>query len=205
MSGVTIFWYLFFVLLGGLIGILIGRRIERNSRPPDKADVVAGKPAEGMDPGILRAIRIPAGKTWLEMNGKHIWDKTGLDPVSRQSLLNLVSELSQWVEIEKVAPPNSVNPSTTPAVKIAPNKAEKKEVPPTPPMKSIIEQINDVLQVKLEASALKDRGIQLIEGANGSVIVQDGLKRFEGLEAVPDAEVTALIRSAITEWEKSTK
>jgi hypothetical protein len=74
-----------------------------------------------------------------------------------------------------------------------------------PVMKSMIEQINDVLQARLAAGALKDRGVQLTEGPGGSVVVVDGLKSYEGLEAVPDEAVRALIRDSIAEWEKTAK
>ncbi len=204
MNGVIIFWFFFFALTGILIGVLIGRRIERRSKPPVEAAISSDKPIVEANPGILRAGRTPAGKIWLEMNGKHMGDKTELDPDSRQRLLNLMLELRPWLEMEKADSPAPVAVPVPPVVPIAPNPG-KKEVPPKPVMKSIIEQINDVLQARLATSTLKDRDIQLIEGSNGSVVVQDGINRYEGLEAVPDTEITTLIRAAITEWEKSTK
>jgi hypothetical protein len=213
MSGIIIFWHLIFGLVGALVGILIGRRIERRSKPPFQTGVPAEKPAVETDPGILKAGRTSDGKLWLEMNGKHIGDQTALDPNLRESLLNLILELRPWLETEKTPLPAFVTDPVAalvtaaappPPVPVAP-KAPKKEAPVAPVMKSIIEQVDDVLQARLAKTDLKDRGIQLIEGPNGSVVVQDGLNRYEGLEAVPDAEITSLIRAAISEWEKSTK
>ena len=112
-----------------------------------------------------------------------------------------------------VATPQPVRPAApAPAVPQPPVKVEKKNgapadetVQPAPVLDSIIQQIDKVLQAKLETSAFKERGIQLVEGPGGIVIVKDGINRYEGVDAIPDPEVKTLIRQAVADWEKGSK
>jgi len=75
------------------------------------------------------------------------------------------------------------------------------DLPPVPP-KSIVAQIDDILQEKLEKSPLSKRGIRLRELPNQGMAVMVGLDQYEGVEDVPDEEIRSMIRSAVSEWEK---
>ena len=70
--------------------------------------------------------------------------------------------------------------------------------------KSIVEQIDEILQKKLAASATENRAIRLVESQNKGVVVWVGLQHYNGIDEVPDPEVIALIRSAVAEWEQLT-
>ncbi|MDP3184771.1 MAG: hypothetical protein Q8M58_05820, partial [Anaerolineales bacterium] len=78
-----------------------------------------------------------------------------------------------------------------------------KEAPPAPPSASIVAQINDILQSKLSGTPLEKRGVRLQESSSGGVMVFVGLKIYDGIDAVPDPEVQAIIRQAVAEWEKA--
>ncbi len=67
---------------------------------------------------------------------------------------------------------------------------------------SIVGMIDSVLQTKVVGTPFSGMGIRLEEGSLGEVIVYVGASRYPGIEAVPDPEVQALIRSAIADWEK---
>jgi hypothetical protein len=65
-----------------------------------------------------------------------------------------------------------------------------------------VSQIDMILQERLAGTELEERGIFLAQSMEGGVIVYVGLTRYNGIDDVPDPEIKAAIRAAITEWEK---
>jgi hypothetical protein len=220
-------FFLFFVCLcvGAAIGGLIQRAQNRRSGPPARLEPNDSTVAREGDLPILHAWKTQENKLWLEMDGARLESKEALQPEQRQRLINLLLELRPWLETPRpsaaapaaaaptptpapVAPaarpavPATAPSATTPARKDEKGKAKVEEIKPLPVMKSIVEQIDDVLQIKLVSSPYKDRKIGLVEGPGGAVIVKDGFNNYEGIEAVPDPEIQSLIRAAVAEWEK---
>ena len=76
-----------------------------------------------------------------------------------------------------------------------------KEDRPSAPANSIVTQIDTILQERLAGTPLEERGVFLTQSAEGGVIVYVGLTRYNGVDEVPDPEIKAAIRAAITEWE----
>ena len=68
--------------------------------------------------------------------------------------------------------------------------------------KSIVGQIDVILQEMLERVGMDNRGISLTEDPRRGVIVSIGLDHFEGIDAVTDVEVKKIIRAAVNEWER---
>jgi hypothetical protein len=93
-------------------------------------------------------------------------------------------------------PSQAVPPLTTPRPSTI-----AKEDRPSAPANSIVSQIDSVLQARLEGTPLGDRGIFLTQSPEGGVIVYVGLTRYNGVDEVPDPEIKAAIRGAISEWE----
>ncbi len=69
--------------------------------------------------------------------------------------------------------------------------------------RSIVMQIEDVLQDMLSGSPLESRDVHLLEDPDRGVIVTIGASSYEGIEAVPDPEVKAVIRAAVAAWEQA--
>ena len=201
---------LFFVIafLGAVVGALIQRAISR--RPPPRGSQPQAAPAGKVlastgDVEIMQAWRTVSGNIWLEMDGVRLEGTEPLQPDQRRRLLSMLLDLRPWLDNTPLPAAVASGTQTRPEDPIPPVKKGKnnpQENKPVIVLKSIVEQINEVLQVKLQNSPLNNRYISLSEGPGGVVIVNEGLKKYEGIDAMPDPEVRALIRQAVSEWEK---
>lgn len=68
---------------------------------------------------------------------------------------------------------------------------------------SIVEQVDEILQVILHEEGLYDVNIRLTEMVNRGLVVWVGKEFFEGIDAVPDPIVKDYIRQAVKRWEAS--
>jgi hypothetical protein len=220
MDTTTIFLFVVFGCLGAALGALLQRAQDRRSAPPAPPQVspasmseekvapalppVEKKLASDGDVEIMRAWRSETGQLWLEMNGKRFATRDAIQPDERQRILNLVVELRPWLDTSASKPASSRLPQAQPgAAQPAKVVTGKEKVPPPQiSLKSIVEQIDDVLQSNLISSPFKDRDIRLTEGPGGGVVVLIDSKKYVGIDAVPDADIQAFIRKAVAEWEK---
>ncbi len=68
--------------------------------------------------------------------------------------------------------------------------------------KSIVAQVNEILQEVLPKSPFRDRSIKLLEiPGRGMLVMVDG-QGYEGVGDVPDPQVRQLIQNCVSEWEK---
>jgi hypothetical protein len=77
-------------------------------------------------------------------------------------------------------------------------KEKIKEAP-----KSIVGQIDEILQEKLPLTSLNTRSIRLIELPDKGMLVMVDGQAFEGVGDVADPEVKQLIQACVAEWENS--
>jgi hypothetical protein len=100
------------------------------------------------------------------------------------------------VSVQSAPPLRSISSSTAPRPSTI-----AKEDRPSVPANSIVGQIDSVLQSRLEGTPLGERGIFMTQSPEGGVVVYVGLTRYNGVDDVPDPEIKAAIRAAISEWE----
>lgn len=193
------------VLVFYTIGFYEGRSTGYKKRQREQAQEEAAKtqPTPGAvkdNPESLKP------KTDRENLTRELDDARALTPEYDQRLANAATPpVSQPPRSQPL--PASIDQASTPLPPISFRPAAKPVEPapenkPAPPPTSIVGQINLVLQEKLIGSPLADRGISMGQSAEGGVIVTIGASQYAGVDEVPDAEVKALIRAAIADWEK---
>jgi len=142
----------------------------------------------------------------LELDGALLDSPASATPEQRRRLITLLTQIRPWLEGGPAVPAAAASvpaPAPAPAPKPASAAAAKVAEPVVPPVaKSIVAQINDVLQSRLPGTPLAAKRIRLGETPGGGVLVYIGTDRYDGIDAVPDPEAVATIRAAISEWEK---
>jgi hypothetical protein len=177
------------------------------------------------DPGILR-IKDESGSFVLDLDRRRV-DPTSLAPDQRKRLIEILNIMRPWLESRPgstpaaAAQPASFQPQPTPSIQTSSRSAPvqpvtsppsqqstsprpatiPKEDRPSAPANSIVTQIDTILQARLEGTPLEERGIFLTQSPEGGVNVYVGLTRYNGVDEVPDPEIKAAIRAAISEWE----
>jgi hypothetical protein len=103
---------------------------------------------------------------------------------------------SETLEDLGIEVPSIVEP--IPAV-VSLNIAKPKQEKP----KTIVDQINDVLDQLVEGTENAKKGIRLEDNGHQGVTVWVGLTRYEGVDAVTDPQIQQLIKDAVAKWEES--
>ena len=201
---------------------------ERKEQPPPapvKTETVAVD-----DPGLLR-LRDENGSFVLDLDGKRVNPISLSSGQRKRliDMLNIMrpwleGRATSASDPRPTAPPfPSVQPTTlnerlnafggappeskpVPPPQPAPSLAARpstiaKEDRPAAPASSIVGQIDSILQARLAGTPLEERGIFLAQSPEGGVSVYVGLTRYNGIDDVPDPQIKAAIRAAISEWE----
>lgn len=133
-----------------------------------------------------------------------VGESNQLTLVQRTRLEKNLAEAQQWLGVETKSAPVAptkikevVTSEVTPPV-LPPKNAEKHKR-----QLSIVEQVDEVLQDLLEGSPLEARKIRLTEMPDKGVTVWVENEHFDGIDAVPDAEVKGMIQQAVRKWEKT--
>lgn len=162
------------------------------------------------------------GELLLKLDGNPT-DTNALDSEDRKRLIAILTAMRPWLEVPKTAAASSAAPKpvsspqgvSSPRPQAAPVPTLAISAPdPKPALsspnddddevavpQSIVAQINSVLKARLVGTPLADKGIRLQESRDGGVLVWIGMEKFEGVDEVPDENIKAALKSAISEWE----
>lgn len=218
--GALVFVYLFGLYEGRSQGKKM-RRAEEAQEKKDSPPPVPAKPTTIMvdDPGLMR-IKNENGTLTLDLDGARV-DTASFSTEQRKRLIEMLTLIRPWLEGKPAPPPTAPpppqpvaatpsapvpaqqpvpsRPTITPAAPRSPVMA--KEDRPSTPATSIVGQIDSVLQARIAGTALEERGVFLTQSPEGGVMVYVGLTKYLAIDDVPDADIKAAIRAAITEWE----
>lgn len=212
---------LIIAIIGVAIGFILGSLFAGMGKQPGKA---GSAPARDLTE-VARLLRDRRRGGLVIEAGGHLFRSAGeLDPTQQARLMQVFEAWRAWLGLKAENPVESppANPpveaaAARPAIETAAAPLRSSSFSPvdvlaraitsdvkTPPTqaKSIVAQIDEVLQEKLEDSLLKPRAIRLMEIPGKGMLVMVGLDQYVGVEAVPEAEIRDLIRSAVAEWER---
>ena len=213
------------MFFGYAFGLFEGRNQGYKKRKKEEATEKANEPAplppppapepvtiKVNDPGLLR-IKNDSGYLTLDLDGARV-DTTALTVEQRRRLIEMLNLMRPWLEGKPVAAPTAPGPVAEPpppapaasTYAAPPASAPKpatiaKEDRPIAPAGSIVTQIDSILQARIAGTPLEEKGVFLTQSTEGGVMVYVGLTKYNGVDEVPDPEIKAAIRSAITEWE----
>ena len=177
------------------------------------------------DPGLMR-IKNENGFLTLDLDGTRV-NTSSLSSEQRKRLIEMLNFIRPWLENKPASapvmttplPPSSSSPladarqgtaiaNPNPVAQSPTQTQDKPSAPaaakddrPSAPANSIVAQIDAILQERLVGTPLEGRGIFLAQSPEGGVNVYVGLTRYNGVDDVPDPEIKAAIRAAISAWE----
>ena len=167
---------------------------------------------------LLRVWRDPVrARLVVGLKGEQASGPAELSPAALDSLRSTLEELNNWSGIHQTAvrtlEPLPVPVTLTPLVddnkpaRVGPAEVISRALradarKPEPSLPSIAAQIDEILQEKLLADQSIKRAVRLMEIPGKGMVVMVGLDQFAGVDEVPDADVRALIRESVEEWER---
>lgn len=154
----------------------------------------------------------------IEMDGA-VLTAAALTADKKKRLIDLISILRPFLDAQVqgspaaaqsavVVPAVSTEPvpagtaARTPIATATPAQPAKKDPEKEFKLLSIVQQIDTVLQKRLEGTPLQEQGIRLADSPTGAVEVLIGLQKYDSIDDVPDGAVKTAIRAAIAEWEQ---
>jgi len=184
------------------------------NNPPSALDAADSQPKPNGDQQITRLDQVlfwrdrPEAPFQIDVDGVSLSKGSNLTAFQQKRLAALLPEIQSWLDkpvinskVESAKENMSVG-NGMPGLKLGLLKLELNPKPVLPQApKSIVTQIDDILQAQIKGTKLADLGIRLTEAPGESVVVWIGLEHFEGINSVPDAEVLAAIRHAVQTWE----
>ena len=207
----------FFVFIGFILGVLASSL--RSGRDD------AGERESSTAPDLVEVARFwrhkSGGEVFMEVDGQQYRSADDLSVGQLSQFSRILERLRTWLELPDGSHPSpSITSTGSQLDSLAPIPPEPVQRPSinivdalvraigsdvrglqTEP-KSIVAQIDEVLQEELADTSLEKRAIRLFESPEGGMVVMVGLDKHDGVDAVPDTEIRDIIRASAAKWEK---
>jgi hypothetical protein len=177
-------------------------------------------PAPLVQEEVLRLWRSPTGRLIVEVNGRRHRTREEIgDYATAQQVINAARELNQFLNLAPGVPARKAD-AERPVIKVSLEEAATQpvQVPsmdimkqmrylreqskkPEIKIKSMMDEINEILQRKIAGTALDGRGLKVVDGAQGGIFSLDG-RDYESLEELHDPDAREAVRSAVQEWDR---
>jgi hypothetical protein len=231
LIGLVVIIVLIIIILGVIIWAAVRRPRPAQAAKPTKG----AAPARTRLQEVLRLWRDPdTGRVITEFQNRAIRDPRLLSTSERDYLVRLAKDWAAWLDISgapaastseggpaaPVSTPDPANLASAAQAEKTVSTGTKANAPIPAPVqdkpaaasllqpaipRSIVEQVDDILQEKLAAHPGPIPSIKLVEDPYEGVIVWVNQTKYVGIESVTDPTVRTLIRSAAVEWEHRTE
>jgi hypothetical protein len=211
-------------VIGVVIGFLLGA-LMFSLRKESSSKVASRKLLLSDEQEQLRVWRVKKGASLvIEIEGATYRRESDLNADQSRRLTRLINELRAFMGVPSMPPASSPAAQIGSVKPAATQPAEEQERDSLNPFqiftrslqpqkksgaddleKSIVAQIDEILQSRLEGTSLADRGIQLLEGPDQGMIVEVGLNRYADIDSIPEEGIRDHIRQAVREWERHTQ
>ncbi len=163
--------------------------------------------AEDLEPEVLTIFKRVSGALKLRLDGKMVEYKSDLTVEERERLLSLIISLRPWVDGAKTASSSAPLPADA-KIPVVAKPVPKVNLELDPDLEkaslenlSMLEQIDRVLQKKLNGHPLEQRSISLGAAPDGGLLVKVGFDEYESIDKIPEQAIQDIIREASAEWE----
>lgn len=222
LLAIMFFGYFFGLYEGRNQGYKNRKKEEIEEKKHQSVFVDPASPPHSDETPVLNVSMNQTGELLLKLDGNPT-DTKALDADDRKRLIAILTAMRPWLEVPKNTVVSSAAPKpvsshqgvSAPMPQSAPASALATPAPePRPALsaqnddddevavpQSIVAQINSVLKARLVGTPLAGKGIRLQESRDGGVLVWVGMEKFEGVDEVPDENIRAALKAAISEWE----
>ena len=206
MDGALILFLLLGATGGLLIGLWLGWFFGRRGPSPERQEedglpAAEQQPPAASPPSLGVMLRRREEGLEVTLDGVTYRRYATMPADSRRRLMAYLRLVGAWMEGK---PTREIITAASPQRKPPPPASSaangKKENGEKASLQHMIEQIDEIVQ-QLHAESGLSEPVRVVGGLKGGVNILVGLKRYEHIDYIPDAEVQALVRRAVQIWE----